>query len=553
MPKLPSVVCGVVCSVVCGFLLLAVTAAGGAQSPGVQASRPAACIAPVPQTAPGRPSIGVSLRRLYDTLGSEALWLRPERRRADQALVLLRGARDHGLSPDHYRVDELAQRVYRLPASGDALLDADLSRSVLQMLTDIHFGRTAPDHVTTVSGWAPVPYDPVDALCGALREDRLAGLTQQAQPRIPLYQRVKLTLAQYRDLAARPRQGLPLAPLPASGAVVAGDRYQGAAMLRQRLVLLGDLAAGDDSGDGQHYSIELANAVRRFQARHGLADDGELGPATMAALAVPLAHRVRQLELTLERLRWVPALPPGKMVVVNLPAFRLWAFDTAAQPASAALEMRVIVGNAAGTPTPLLVAQMRQVQFQPYWNVPASIVRKEILPKLARDPAYLARQHMEIIARDGTLLAADQSDAAAALGSGRARIRQTPGPHNVLGAVKFNLPNSMNIYLHATSARELFARARRDLSHGCIRVEQPAELAEFVLDDPIQWSTERVRSAMLAGSSQTVGLKTPVPVVLFYATAVTDRHGRVLFAADIYRRDAKMIAAMAGSPGPGLR
>lgn len=241
------------------------------------------------------------------------------------------------------------------------------------------------------------------------------------------------------------------------------------------------------------------------------------------------------------------------MVVVNLPAFRLWAFDTAAQPASAALEMRVIVGNAAGTPTPLLVAQMRQVQFQPYWNVPASIVRKEILPKLARDPAYLARQHMEIIARDGTLLAADQSDAAAALGSGRARIRQTPGPHNVLGAVKFNLPNSMNIYLHATSARELFARARRDLSHGCIRVEQPAELAEFVLDDPIQWSTERVRSAMLAGSSQTVGLKTPVPVVLFYATAVTDRQGRVLFAADIYRRDAKMIAAMAGSPGPGLR
>lgn len=516
MPKLPSVVCGVVCSVVCGFLLLAVTAAGGAQSPGVQASRSAACIAQVPQTAPGRPSIGVSLRRLYDTLGSEALWLRPERRRADQALVLLRGARDHGLSPDHYRVDELAQRVYRLPASGDALLDADLSRSVLQMLTDIHFGRTAPDHVTTVSGWAPVPYDPVDALCGALREDRLAGLTQQAQPRIPLYQRVKLTLAQYRDLAARPRQGLPLAPLPASGAVVAGDRYQGAAMLRQRLVLLGDLAAGDDSGDGQHYSIELANAVRRFQARHGLADDGELGPATMAALAVPLAHRVRQLELTLERLRWVPALPPGKMVVVNLPAFRLWAFDTAAQPASAALEMRVIVGNAAGTPTPLLVAQMRQVQFQPYWNVPASIVRKEILPKLARDPAYLARQHMEIIARDGTLLAADQSDAAAALGSGRARIRQTPGPHNVLGAVKFNLPNSMNIYLHATSARELFARARRDLSHGCIRVEQPAELAEFVLDDPIQWSTERVRSAMLAGSSQTVGLKTPVPLSLIH-------------------------------------
>lgn len=553
MSKLPSVVCRVVFGVVGGFFVLAAMAGGGAQSSGVQKPRPAACSESVPATAAVRPLIGVLLRRLYDTVGADVIWLRPEHGRAEQALALLRGAREHGLSPEHYRVDELAQRVRRLSASGDALLDADLSRSVLQMLTDMHFGRTAPDHLTTASGLAPAPYDPVDALCRALREDRLAGLMQQAQPRIPLYQRVKLSLAQYRDLAARPRQELPLAPLPASGAVVAGDRYQGAAMLRRRLVLVGDLAAGDDSGDGQHYSVELANAVKRFQARHGLSDDGELGPATMAALAVPLAHRVRQLELTLERLRWVPALQPGKIVVANLPAFRLWAFDTAAQPASAALEMRVIVGSAAGTPTPLLVAQLRQVQFQPYWNVPASIVRKEILPKLARDPAYLARQHMEIIARDGTSLAANAPDAAAALGSGRARVRQTPGPHNVLGAVKFNLPNSMNIYLHATSARELFARTRRDLSHGCIRVEQPAELAEFVLDDPVQWSTERVRSAMLDRSPQTVALKTPVPVVLFYATAVTDRQGRVLFAADIYRRDAKMIAAMAGSPGPGLR
>ncbi|MBP1202082.1 peptidoglycan hydrolase-like protein with peptidoglycan-binding domain [Duganella sp. 1411] len=187
--------------------------------------------------------------------------------------------------------------------------------------------------------------------------------------------------------------------------------------------LLGDLVPGVDGGNAQQYSAGLAEAVKRFQSRHGLVEDGELGPATMQALAVPLAPRVRQLGLTLERLRWLPALRPGRLVVVNLPAFRLWAFDIAAQAISPALEMRVIVGKAAGTPTPVFVTQMRYLDFQPYWNVPSSIERNEIIPQLARDPAYLKKNDMEIVGRDGKLLPAGRPDALAALRAGRARIR----------------------------------------------------------------------------------------------------------------------------------
>ena len=503
-----------------------------------------ATVGPISEEIATRPANAALVRRLYEAAGNETIWLRAERRQAERALALLRSAPEHGLSPAHYRVEELTQRLRRLPPSGYARFDADLSSAVLQLLTDIHFGRTTPDYASTEAGLAPASFDPVEALGRALREDRLAGLAEQAQPHIPLYRRVRLTLARYRDLAALAQQGLPLTPLPVSKKVVAGDRYGGAATLRQRLLLLGDLVPGVDGGNAQQYSAELAEAVKRFQSRHGLVEDGELGPATMQALAVPLAHRVRQLGLTLERLRWLPALRPGRIVVVNLPAFRLWAFDTAAQAISPALEMRVIVGKAAGTPTPVFVAQMRYLEFQPYWNVPGSIARNEIIPQLARDPAYLKKNDMEIIGRDGKLLPAGRPDALPALRAGRARVRQRPGVHNVLGAVKFALPNRMNIYLHSTSDRELFDRPRRDLSHGCIRVERPAELAQFVLADPVLWNAERVRMAMRHPATQTVRLKTPVPVVLFYATAVTDRRGLALFADDIYRRDGKLIAAM---------
>lgn len=428
-----------------------------------------------------------------------------------------------------------------------ARFDLELTTAMLQFLADLHFGRVSPEFVSFLDEAGPSAFDPAAHLAQALREGRLRDVPAGAQPRIALYARVRETLAHYRELAQRYPDTAALPPLPLDAPLRPGMPWAGTTQLRERLAQLGDLPAHASADSGPDYGPGLEAGIRHFQLRHGLHEDGILGKSTMAALGVPLSHRVRQLELTLERLRWIPPLRPGPLIVVNLPLFRLWAFDTRADSAAMPLEMRVIIGNAARTPTPLFLGQLRYLEFNPYWNVPRSIERGEILPKLARDPAYLRNNDMEIVSRSGQLMDAKAASTLAALRAGSARLRQRPGARNVLGAVKFAMPNPMNIYLHSTSARELFDKSRRDLSHGCIRLEKPAELAEFVLHDDAHWDRASVLAAMTPGRTRTVKLPSPISVILSYATAVTDRSGRALFADDIYGRDRK-LARLLGLP-----
>jgi murein L,D-transpeptidase YcbB/YkuD len=283
----------------------------------------------------------------------------------------------------------------------------------------------------------------------------------------------------------------------------------------------------------------MEEGVQHFQARHGLIDDGVLGRGTIDALNVPPAQRVRQLELTLERLRWLPDFGPGPLIVVDLPAYRLWALRKGSEEAGSAeapLEMRVVVGTALKTETPLFVGQMRYLEFNPYWNVPRSILEKEILPKLERNHAYLTQNEMETVPPGASV---------ADLQAGRARVRQRPGPKNSLGAIKFALPNPMDIYLHSTPAPALFKRSRRDLSHGCIRVEHPAALAQYVLSQQRQWNADAIRGALQPGPTRHVDLVHAIPVVIFYATAIVDSKGSPRFAADIYGRDANLEQELA--------
>jgi murein L,D-transpeptidase YcbB/YkuD len=288
----------------------------------------------------------------------------------------------------------------------------------------------------------------------------------------------------------------------------------------------------------------MEEGVQHFQARHGLVDDGVLGRGTIDALNVPLAKRVRQLELTLERLRWLPDFGPGPLIIVDLPAYRLWALPSGANEAGndeagsldAPLEMRVVVGTAVKTETPLFVGQMRYLEFNPYWNVPRSILEKEILPKLERNPAYLTQNEMETVPSGAS---------AADLKAGRARVRQRPGAKNSLGPIKFAMPNPMDIYLHSTPVREAFERSRRDLSHGCIRVEHPAALAQFVLGQQSKWNADTIQGALQPGPTRHVDLAHPIPVVIFYATAMANTKGGPHFAADIYGRDAKLEQVLA--------
>jgi murein L,D-transpeptidase YcbB/YkuD len=466
---------------------------------------------------------------------------------AAAALWVLRQATLQGLNPLDYGTDSL-QRQLRSGEADTAHFDVALTSAMLHYLADLRVGRVRSEYHTRLPDMRLKQYDPVERLRAGLAVGKLQAAVQAAEPQLRQYGRVKAALAYYRELS---RQPYPALSKPRA-TVAPGGAYPAAKEVFKRLVLLGDLPADALPPTEGIYSERMKEGVQHFQARHGLDEDGMLGRGTIAALNVPLAQRVRQLELTLERLRWLPDFGPGPLIVVDLPAYRLWALNNGS--AEVPLEMRVVVGTAIKTETPLFVGQMRYLEFNPYWNVPRSILEKEILPKLERNHAYLKQNEMETVPPGAS---------AADLRAGRARVRQRPGPKNALGSIKFAMPNPMDIYLHSTPAPELFKRSRRDLSHGCIRVEHPAALARYVLGQQGQWNADTVRAALQPGPTRHVDLVHAIPVVIFYATASVDSQGSPRFVADIYGRDSRLeqeLAARYNEPSalrhglkPGLR
>jgi murein L,D-transpeptidase YcbB/YkuD len=259
----------------------------------------------------------------------------------------------------------------------------------------------------------------------------------------------------------------------------------------------------------------------------------------------------RQLELALERLRWTPLLQAPRMIGVNIPEFVLRAYEVREGRVVLRREMKVIVGKALDTRTPLLDEDMRAIEFSPYWNVPPSIARGELVPRLRRDAGYWAREGFEFVAADGSVLPGLTPARLDAVLAGSLRIRQRPGPRNALGDIKFVFPNSENIYLHHTPAVGLFARQRRDFSHGCIRVEDPLALASFVLEGQPGWDEPRIRAAMERGESSTLRLQRPLPVLIVYGTALV-KEGQVYFFDDLYGHDHVLDAALRTRSAPPL-
>ncbi len=491
------------------------------------------------------------LARLYPPAGSDPVWFAPDgpRPAVSSALRALRAAADHGLSPAAYDTEAL-ERALRDASSvtgADALARADvaLTVAVLRLLSDLHFGRVRPQDVEPHFRARARDARFVAELRTAVARDRLDALIAAAEPAFPVYARLKALLPRYRALAAAPSPALP-ALTSARAKVVAGDTYAGAPALHDLLVRLGDLPRDTPQPVGDRYDDALAAGVTRFQARHGLAQDGVLGRQTIAALNEPLARRVTQVELALERMRWLPEFAAGPAIAINVPSFQLWAFADARDTASATLSMPVIVGKAVQHETPIFIGEMRAVEFSPYWNVPRNILRDETLPRLARDPGYLGREDMELVSTrgDGRVLTSVDAANLEALHAGELRVRQRPGAKNALGGVKFVLPNTMEIYLHGTPARELFGRTRRDFSHGCIRVQDPGALAGFVLHGKPEWTAAAIDAAMTSGRNRTLALDAPIPVVVFYTTAIVDAGGRAMFLPDVYGHDRRLLAAL---------
>jgi len=474
---------------------------------------------------------------------------------ARQAVELLAAAATHGLEPQDYNASALLQAVTDAAQGSPpepatiARLEQALTTAMQRYLADLHVGRIDPRLIHhDFNPPRDDAFDPEAYLRTALAAGRLTEAAYEAAPRLPLYEHLREALARYREQIEHPawQQPLPLPPLPGdqrggAGKLQAGQSYAGLAMLAQRLIALGDLAP--DAPTPARYEGPLVEAVQTFQQRHGLATDGVIGKATLAQLQVTPAARVRQIELMLERLRWTPLMQGPRTIVVNIPEFVLSAYEVQGGRVVVRLEMKVIVGKAMDRRTPLFDEDMRFIEFSPYWNVPPSIARAEIVPRLWRDPGYFTREGFEFVFQDGgidTTLSAETLDAVL---TGQAHIRQRPGPQNALGDIKFVFPNRDNIYLHHTPATELFERGRRDFSHGCIRVEQPVALAKFVLEGMPEWTEDRIRQAMGRGESATLRLAEPVPVLIAYGTSLV-KEGRIHFFEDIYGYDRLLDAAL---------
>ena len=470
---------------------------------------------------------------------------------ASEALAILRNAADDGLDPDDYDAASLTAQAVALEAQPrraveDAVsFDTALTGGMVRYFRHLHSGRVDP----RAAGFRlAVPADDHDFAAivrAAVARHELAVTVEEFRPPLALYRGLRGALRRYRSVAADPI----LSSLPTSAATVrAGDAYVGLPALHRLLAVLGDLPADTPApSEPLVYDGVWIDGVKHFQLRHGLEPDGVLGKLTQEALRVPLSARVRQIELALERLRWLPHLGANRFVAVNIPMFRLWAWDSIPPDGAPSFDMGVIVGRALNTQTPVFVEEMTSVIFRPYWNIPSSILRHEILPAVERDPEYLQRHDMEIVSGSGDDARPVPATAAnlVELHQGRLRVRQRPGPDNALGLVKFVFPNDENVYMHGTPAMQLFSRFRRDFSHGCVRLEDPVSLAEWVLKDRPEWSRDRIVAAMQGSRPVRVDLPRPIQVILFYITAVVlPEDGTVHFADDIYRHDAKLEKAI---------
>jgi murein L,D-transpeptidase YcbB/YkuD len=314
------------------------------------------------------------------------------------------------------------------------------------------------------------------------------------------------------------------------------------------LMALGDAApAPPDAPAPQALSPALVEALKHFQTRHGEKPDGVLGAATFNQLTRPLERRVRQIALTMERWRWMPTELVTAPIIVNIPQFRLFAFESTADSEARIRQMDVIVGKSFdSTQTPVFAADMTYLVFRPYWEVPFSIARKEIVPAARKDPADIERRQMEIVRGfgDSATVMPNTPENVELVAKGTLRLRQRPGPNNSLGLVKFMMPNAYNVYLHSTPAQSLFAQSRRDFSHGCVRVSDPVGLAEYVLRDSPQWTREKIQAAMHGDKPLTVVLKNRIRVFIVYGTALAREQGDILFFDDIYRHDERLEKAL---------
>ena len=492
------------------------------------------------------------LDALYKMARYKLLWLGSAQAEKNSAevLKLLENASVNGLNPTSYDTQTLRQRLpAALTIAPDdykqlALYDTAISLSLLRFLHDLHYGRVNPKEINfNLKLREKKQIDLPALIISSLAQGTIGQLPELVEPKLGQYKKLKQALTTYRLLA---KNSIPF-KLFVNKSTAQGGNLPQAEELRKFLTSVGDLPEEQHDSNVKkslRYTSTLVAGVKKFQLRHGINADGVLGKGTVAAINVPLKQRVTQIELAMERLRWLPEPSAGASIIVNIPAFQLWAFDDVDEFNTNSPNMRVVVGKALKNQTPVLMAKMSFIDFMPYWNVPYNIVKEEILPKLMQNPNYLNEENMELVTTFGntTKAVAFTGSSIAQLKQGALRIRQRPGKKNALGRVKFIFPNKEDVYLHDTPFHSLFSKSRRDFSHGCVRVANPDQLAEFALKN--QWSKDTIQHAMQTSKTQRVILKKSIPVLFFYVTSSIDANDNLAFYSDIYGYDMVLQEAL---------
>jgi murein L,D-transpeptidase YcbB/YkuD len=485
-------------------------------------------------------------KQFYQKRGDAPAWIdggkpRPQ---MDELIQVLQRTDREGLDPALYNASVLSSR--RVEAGRGFLskkgfdarevpdLDVWLTFIYLQYATDLSAGLANLSHADPTWKLTDKKTDTLERLEQALERNQVARSLDELTPRHAQYTGLRDAFAKYRDIAKS--GGWPM--VPADLKIKPGERHAAVPSLTRRLAVTGDYQGTPNEQD-RTYGPELQEAVKRFQRRHGLEPDGVISATTVAQLNVPVAARIQQIALNLERWRWLPADLGERHILVNIPEYRLEVWDHGQVP----LSMRVVVGKK-DTPTPIFNDQMTHLVFSPYWNVPSDIVKNETVPHALRDPGFLEKTNMEVLDASGNTVDPATIDMEKV---SEYRFRQRPGSSNSLGLVKFMFPNQFNVYLHDTPADSLFARATRSFSHGCVRLEQPDKLAQYVLADQPSWTAERIDQAMHAGQETTVKLSGALPVYLGYWTARVSADGILQFRTDLYGIDGRQSALLSAT------